>query len=100
MENLSERFNALQDQLMNIYEAAEHTLETQIAHWTLLRREAVLLYYARQKGITRLGYQPVPTLAVSEAKAKEAIGIMLQLQSLQKSTWRISASVSMLCKIS
>lgn len=87
MESLSERFNALQDQLMSIYEAAEHTLEAQIAHWTLLRREAVLLYFARKKGITRLGYQPVPTLAVSEAKAKEAIGIMLQLQSLQKSEY-------------
>lgn len=87
MEKLSERFNVLQDQLMNIYEAAEHTLEAQIAHWTLLRREAVLLYVARQKGITRLGYQPVPPLAVSEGKAKEAIGIMLQLQSLQKSEY-------------
>ena len=85
MENLSERFNVLQDQLMNIYEAAEQTLEAQIAHWLLLRKEAVLLYFARQKGITRIGYQPVPPLAVSEAKAKQAIGIMLQLQSLQKS---------------
>lgn len=87
MENLSERFNVLQDQLMNIYEAAEQTLEAQITHWTLLRKEAVLLHFARQKGVTRLGYQPVPPLAVTEAKAKEAIGMMLQLQSLQKSEY-------------
>ena len=85
MENLSERFNVLQDQLMNIYETAAQTLEAQIEHWQILRREAVLLYFARQKGVTRLGYQPVPALMVSEAKAKEAIGMVLQLQSLQKS---------------
>lgn len=87
MENLSERFNVLQDQLMNIYEAAEHTLESQIVHWQLLRKEAVLLHYARQKGVLRLGYQPVPTLAVSEAKAKQAIGMVLHLQTLQKSEY-------------
>lgn len=60
MENLSERFNALQDQLMNIYETAKNTLEAQIEHWMLLRREAAMLYVARQKGFLRLGYQPVP----------------------------------------
>ena len=85
METLSERFNVLQDKLMNIYEAAEQTIEAQIAHWQLLRQEAVLLYFARRKGVTRLGYQPVPPLAISEAKAKQAIGMVLQLQSLQKS---------------
>ena len=87
MENLSERFNALQDQLMNIYEAAEQTLEAQIKHWQTLRQEAVLLFYAREKGVRRLGYQPVPVKAVSEAKAKEAIGMVLQLQSLQTSDY-------------
>ena len=87
MENLSERFNALQDQLMNIYEAAEQTLEAQIKHWQTLRQEAVLLYFARQRGVTRLGYQPVPVKAVSEAKAKEAIAMVLQLQSLQTSEY-------------
>lgn len=85
MENLSERFNALQDQLMNIYEAAEQTLQAQIKHWQTLRKEAVLLYYAREKGVTRLGYQPVPVKAVSETKAKEAIAMVLQLESLQTS---------------
>ena len=85
MESLSERFNALQDQLMNIYEAAEQTLQAQIKHWQTLRKEAVLLYYAREKGVTRLGYQPVPVKAVSETKAKEAIAMVLQLESLQTS---------------
>ena len=88
MENLSERFNALQDQLMNIYETAKNTLEAQIEHWMLLRREAAMLYVARQKGFLRLGYQPVPPQAVSETKAKEAIMMMLQLQSLQQSKYK------------
>ena len=87
MENLSKRFNALQDQLMNIYESAPDTLESQIEHWQTLRKEAVLLYFARQHGISRVGYQPVPVLAVSEAKAKQAIGMVLRLQSLQKSEY-------------
>ena len=73
METLNERFTALQDQLMNIYEAAKNTLEAQIEHWQLLRKEAVLLFVARQKGILRVGYQPVPPQAVSEAKAKDAV---------------------------
>lgn len=88
METLSERFNALQDLLMNIYEAAKNTLEAQIEHWQLLRREAVLLFVARQKGILRLGYQPVPPQAVSESKAKDAIMMVLQLQSLQNSKFK------------
>lgn len=89
MENLSERFNALQEQLMNIYEAAEQTLKAQILHWQTLRKEAVTLYFARQKGINRLGYQPVPALAISEARAKEAIYMVLQLESLQKSAFAL-----------
>jgi len=85
MEALNDRFNALQDKLMDIYESGKDDLETQIEHWKCLRQEQVLYFYARKKGILRIGYQPVPTLAVSETKAKEAIGMMLTLESLQKS---------------
>lgn len=85
MEALNDRFNALQDKLMDIYESGKDDLETQIEHWKYLRQEQVLYFYARKKGILRIGYQPVPTLAVSETKAKEAIGMMLTLESLQKS---------------
>ena len=85
MEALNDRFNALQDKLMDIYESGKDDLETQIEHWKYLRQEQVLYYYARKKGVLRLGYQPIPTLAISETKAKEAIGMMLTLESLQKS---------------
>lgn len=87
METLSERFSALQDKLMDIYESGHDDLETQIVHWQLLRQEQVLLYFARRHGVMRLGYQPVPTLATSESKAKDAIGMVILLQSLQKSKY-------------
>lgn len=87
MDTLSERFNALQENLMDIYESGRDDLETQILHWQYLRQEQVLFYFARKHGVMRLGYQPVPPLATSEAKAKDAIGMVILLQSLQKSQY-------------
>lgn len=87
MEALSERFSALQEKLMDLYESGLEDLETQIQHWKLLRQEQIIFYYARKRGITRLGYQPVPSLASSETKAKDAIAIGLLLESLQKSKY-------------
>lgn len=87
MEALSARFNALQETLMDLYESGVETLETQIQHWKLLRQEQILFHYARKHGIMRLGYQPVPPLATSEIKAKDAIAMGLLLESLQKSKY-------------
>ena len=87
MDTLSDRFNALQENLMDIYESGRDDLETQIMHWQLLRQEQILFYYARKNGVMRLGYQPVPPLATSEAKAKDAIGMVILLESLQKSAY-------------
>ena len=88
MEALSDRFNALQDKLMTIYERASESLKDQIEHWNLLRQEQVLFHYARQRGVLRLGYQPVPALTISEAKAKEAIAMVLHLEALQRSPYK------------
>ena len=87
MDNLSERFNVLQENLMDIYESGRDDLETQIMHWQLLRQEQILFHYARKNGVMRLGYQPVPPLATSEAKAKDAIGMVILLESLQQSAY-------------
>lgn len=87
MDTLSERFNALQENLMDIYESGRDDIETQILHWQYLRQEQVLFYFARKHGVMRLGYQPVPPLATSETKAKDAIGMVILLQSLQKSVY-------------
>ena len=88
MEALNLRFSALQDQLMDIYEKGSDTLEDQIRHWNLLRQEQIMLHYARKRGIMRLGYTPVPSLAVSEAKAKDAIFMVLQLEKLKDSPYK------------
>lgn len=87
METLSARFNALQERLMDIYESGPEDLATQIEHWQLLRQEQIILHYARQHGVMRLGYQLVPPLATSEQKAKDAISMVLVLQSLQRSAY-------------
>lgn len=88
MEALNQRFNALEDQLMDIYEKGSDKLEDQIRHWNFLRKEQILLHYARRRGIMRLGYTPVPSLAASETKAKDAIYMVLQLEKLRDSPYK------------
>ena len=85
MESLNERFDALQENLLQLYEAGSDNIDDQILYWDILRQENVLLHFARKKGISRLGLQHVPTLAVSEQKAKQAILMSLQLKSLKNS---------------
>lgn len=62
-------------------------MQSQIDYWELVRKEQVLLFYARKEGYNRLGLQPTPTPAVSEYNAKEAIKISLLLKSLLKSKY-------------
>ena len=50
-----------------------------------MRKENVIAYYSRKEKIYNLGLQPMPALAVSQYKAKEAIGIELLLRSLKNS---------------
>ena len=70
---------------MDLYETGEKTLRAQIEHWSIVRKQYVLMYYARKEGYKQLGLQPLPTLTIAEYKAKEAINQLLLLQSLQKS---------------
>nr|WPK29457.1 MAG: E2 protein [Varecia variegata papillomavirus 2]WPK29463.1 MAG: E2 protein [Varecia variegata papillomavirus 2] len=87
METLSQRFDALQEQLLSHYEAGSKHLADQIQYWLLLRKESVLLHFARKKGLQKLGLQQVPTLAVSEHNAKRAIMMGMLLQSLSESQY-------------
>ena len=80
---------------MSLYEEGPITIEGQIRLWETIRREQVLLYYGRKEGLRNFGLQPIPALAVSEYKAKEAILQVLLLKSLQKSEygreeWRLT----------
>lgn len=87
MESLSDRFDAVQENLLEHYETGSDNIDDQIMYWQLIRQEYVLLHYARKKNIMRLGLQTVPTLAVSEHKAKQAIMMALQLTSLKNSPY-------------
>lgn len=86
-ETLTQRFNALQEEILNIIEEGPTDLQSIIKFWQLSRKENVILYYARKENYTTLGLQPVPALAVSEYKAKEAIQIQLLVTSLSKSAY-------------
>ncbi|ABV80247.1 E2 [Ursus maritimus papillomavirus 1] len=86
-QSLSSRLGALQDQMMDIYEKGGRGLEVPLMYWALQRKEHALLYLARQNGYDKLGLQPVPALAVSKAKATQAISMHLLLCSLQDSEY-------------
>lgn len=87
MEWLTQRFNAIQDNLLNLIEQGAEDLDSQIKYWNLVRQENVYLYYGRREGLTHFGLQPLPVTTVSEYKAKEAINMVLLLQSLKKSAY-------------
>ncbi|ATQ38171.1 E2 [Gammapapillomavirus sp.] len=86
--DLTKRFDVLQEKLMELYESGENTLEAQIEHWRIIRKQYVLMYYSRKEGYKNLGLQPLPTLQTSEYKAKEAIQQLLLLESLQRSPFK------------
>ncbi|AHM27269.1 E2 protein [Vulpes vulpes papillomavirus 1] len=87
METLRERFDALQEQLLTLYEQENNDLESQLLHWKLQRKESALMYYARKNGLASLGMQRLPSLQVSEQQAKQAILMTLYLESLSKTPY-------------
>lgn len=87
MEWLTERFNAVQEALLELIEQGSDDLDSQIKYWNRVREENVLMYYGRKEGLTHIGLQPLPVAAVSEYKAKQAIHMVLLLQSLKKSAF-------------
>ncbi|AXN57283.1 E2 [Macaca mulatta papillomavirus 2] len=87
METIAARLDACQDKILELYEKDSEDLKDQIEHWKLMRLESVLLYKAREMGLTMVGHQVVPTLLVSKAKAHKAIGLQLALETLQQSEY-------------
>lgn len=82
---MTDRFDALQEALLTLYEEAPTDIDSQIKHWDIVRQENIILYYCRKEGISRLGMHIIPALQVSEYKAKEAIQMLIYLRSLKKS---------------
>lgn len=87
MENLSRHLELVQEELLSLYEKDSDKLEDQVRQWKLISRENAILYGARKRGIMRLGMHPVPTLASSETRARQAIEMTLYLESLQRSVF-------------
>lgn len=86
-ESLSNRFAAQQEIQLNLIEKESYDLKDHLDYWKAVRAENVIAYYARKEHINRLGLQPLPTTAVTEYKAKEAINMQLLIQSLMKSSF-------------
>ncbi|AER38250.1 E2 protein [Crocuta crocuta papillomavirus 1] len=82
METLSQLLESLQNDMLTLYEKDSDRLTDQITHWHLNRKEQTLYYGARQRGITRIGYNHVPSLAASQQRAKQAIEQELILRTL------------------
>ena len=84
---LTERLDALQTELIDLYEEAPTDLTSQIKHYDLLRKQYVFEYYCRKEGYMQLGLHHLPPLKVSEYHAKQAIEMGLVLRSLAKSEY-------------
>ncbi|ANG08924.1 E2 [Human papillomavirus type 177] len=87
MEALSQRLNACQEKILELYERDSDKLSDQIEHWKLTRYECVLLYKAREMGISSICHQVVPVLSVSENKGHQAIELQLALEGLNLSAF-------------
>ncbi|QAB08761.1 E2 [Macaca fuscata papillomavirus 2] len=87
METLASRLDACQDQMLELYETDSNKLSDQIKHWRLARLESAMLYKAREAGLSRIGHQAVPSLAIAKAKAHKAIEVQLALEQLQTSAY-------------
>lgn len=72
---------------MSLIEKDSKNIEDHIAYWEAIRKENVISYYARKEHMGRLGLQPLPTTAVSEHRAKEAIKMQIYLRSLARSQY-------------
>nr|AFK84998.1 E2 [Miniopterus schreibersii papillomavirus 1] len=87
MEQLKARLDVIQENLLKHYESGSTNLTDHIDYWNNERKENVLFYYARTKGINRIGMSPVPALIVSQSKAKDAIAQQMILESLAQSAY-------------
>ncbi|AEI00700.1 E2 [Mus musculus papillomavirus type 1] len=85
MNSLETRFDAVQDQILNLYEKGSKCLADHILYWELVRKEGALQFCARRGGLNKLGLQPLPSTIGAENKAKRAIQMQLVLTSLNES---------------
>lgn len=85
--DLNLRLNSIQNQILDLYELNSNHLDDHITLWNLIRKENALFFAARQRGLTSLGGQTLPSSASSQSSAKDAIKQVLYLQSLKESRY-------------
>ncbi|ACC99411.1 E2 [Macaca fascicularis papillomavirus 9] len=88
MEALADRLSACQDKILTLYEDDSKKLTDQIEHWRCVRHECAVYYKARELGHVHLNNQAVPPLAVSRARAHQAIELQMALESLNNSDYK------------
>lgn len=82
MAQLTARLESVQDKIFDYIERGSTRLIDQLNYWELVRKEQVLLHLARKHGLSKVGLQPVPSLAVTEGRAKHAIEMTMVINSL------------------
>ncbi|AFS89105.1 E2 [Equus caballus papillomavirus 4] len=82
MAKLLSHLDALSERQMTLLEKGSTSLACHLEYWGLQRRENMVMYAARQKGMCRVGHIPFPSMVSCAAKAREAIEMELQLASL------------------
>uniref|UniRef100_A0AAU7E3T1 Regulatory protein E2 n=1 Tax=Mops bat papillomavirus TaxID=3141892 RepID=A0AAU7E3T1_9PAPI len=87
MTDLSERLDSVQERILSLIEKNSEFLDDHIEYWDCIRKEQLLLHYARKQGYGRLLGQTVPSLQSSEVTAKQAIEMLIHLRSLRKSRY-------------
>lgn len=85
MTDLQARLDFIQDKILDLFEKNSTDLADHLQFYYYGRKEHALLYLARQQGI-RLS-MPVPSLAASKSRAKDAIEMYLLVESLMKSPY-------------
>ncbi|AFA26590.1 E2 [Tursiops truncatus papillomavirus 7] len=85
MEALCSRLNALQETQMDLIENDDGDLNHVLKYFECLRKEAMLLCAANQRGHKRVGFTMVPPKQACEASAKQCILMHLAVSSLLSS---------------
>ncbi|AFA26569.1 E2 [Tursiops truncatus papillomavirus 4] len=87
MEALCSRLDALQETQMELIERDDGNLNSVLKYLECLRKEAMLLCAANQRGHKRVGFTLVPPKQACESTAKQCIKMHLAVSSLLSSNF-------------
>lgn len=87
MSAASDHLLAAQETQMQCIEKDSRLLQDHACYWGAVRREKLLLYAARTKGLKTIGCVPVPPCSVTAEQAKQAICMQLIVEELLHSPW-------------